>query len=63
MPFVRVNEVVTVDILKILLTLLLPPLSVLLEVGMSKQFWINVLLTLLGWLPGVILGVYIIART
>lgn len=32
---------------------ILPPLGVLTETErLNKQFWINVLLTLIGWLPG-----------
>ena len=48
------------DFLRILLSLLLPPLGVLLQVGISKHFWINILLTLLGYLPGVVHVAYII---
>jgi uncharacterized membrane protein YqaE (UPF0057 family) len=50
------------DFVKILFAVLLPPLGVALEVGLTKQFWINVLLTLLGFIPGVAHAVYVIAR-
>ena len=50
------------DILRILLSILLPPLGVFLQVGIGPQFWINILLTLLGYFPGVIHAVYIIAK-
>lgn len=50
------------DFVKILFAVLLPPLGVALEVGLTKQFWINVLLTLLGFIPGVVHAVYVIAR-
>jgi|TARA_B110000196_G_scaffold100383_1_gene87172 uncharacterized membrane protein YqaE (UPF0057 family) len=50
------------DILRILLSILLPPLGVFLQVGIGAQFWINILLTLLGYFPGVIHAVYIIAK-
>lgn len=50
------------DILRILLSILLPPLGVFLQVGTGAQFWINILLTLLGYFPGVIHAVYIIAK-
>lgn len=50
------------DFAKILFSVLLPPLGVALEVGLTKQFWINVLLTLLGFIPGVVHAVYVIAR-
>lgn len=49
------------DLLKIILAIILPPLGVFLEVGLGKHFWINVILTLLGFIPGIIHAVYIIA--
>jgi len=48
------------DILKIILAILVPPLGVLLEVGLGMHFWINLLLTLLGYIPGIIHAIYII---
>lgn len=39
-------------IIQILIAIFLPPLSAFLQVGLSAQFWINVVLTLLGGLPG-----------
>lgn len=50
------------DILRIILAILLPPLGVALQVGLSAQFWLNILLTLLGYIPGIVHAVYIIAR-
>ena len=32
------------DFIRILFAILLPPLGVAMEVGLTKQFWINVLL-------------------
>ena len=52
----------TGDILRIVLAVLLPPLGVFLQVGFSLQFFINILLTLLGYIPGIIHAVWIIAR-
>lgn len=50
------------DILRIIVAIILPPLGVALEVGLSKHFWINILLTLLGYIPGIIHAVWIIVR-
>lgn len=50
------------DLIRILIAVLLPPLGVFLQVGIGKHFWINILLTLLGYLPGIIHAVYIIAK-
>ncbi len=51
------------DLLRIVLSILLPPVGVFLQVGLTTQFWINIVLTLLGYLPGVVHAVWIIART
>jgi uncharacterized membrane protein YqaE (UPF0057 family) len=50
------------DVIRILLSIPLPPLGVFLQVGIGVQFWINIVLTLLGYVPGVIHAVWIIAR-
>lgn len=50
------------DILRIILAILLPPLGVFLQVGIGLHFWINILLTLLGYIPGIVHAVYIIAK-
>lgn len=50
------------DVIRIILAILLPPLGVFLQVGFGLQFWINILLTLMGYLPGIIHAVWIIAR-
>ncbi|MCB9957215.1 MAG: YqaE/Pmp3 family membrane protein [Rhodospirillaceae bacterium] len=50
------------DLFRIILAIILPPLGVFFEVGLTKHFWINVLLTLLGYVPGIVHAVWIIAR-
>lgn len=50
------------DIVRILIAILLPPLGVFLQVGIGLQFWLNILLTLLGYIPGIIHAIWIIAR-
>jgi uncharacterized membrane protein YqaE (UPF0057 family) len=49
------------DILRIILAILLPPLGVFLTVGLGLQFWLNILLTLLGYVPGIVHAIWIIA--
>ena len=44
------------------MAVLLPPLGVLLQVGLTMHFFINIVLTLLGYIPGIIHAVWIIAR-
>ena len=50
------------DLLRILLAILLPPLGVFLQVGIGKHFWINILLTILGFIPGIIHAGWVIAK-
>ncbi|BCA81171.1 YqaE/Pmp3 family membrane protein [Desulfuromonas sp. AOP6] len=50
------------DLVRILIAILLPPLGVFLQVGIGAQFWINILLTLLGYIPGIVHAVWIIAK-
>ncbi len=52
----------TGDLIRILFAILLPPLGVAMEVGVTRDFWINVILTLLGYVPGIVHAVYIIAQ-
>lgn len=48
------------DPIKILLAIVLPPLGVFFEVGLGKHFWINLLLTLFGFIPGIVHALYVI---
>ncbi|WP_339721107.1 YqaE/Pmp3 family membrane protein [uncultured Paraglaciecola sp.] len=50
------------DILRIILAVLLPPIGVFLQVGLSKTLLLNILLTILGYLPGIIHAVWVIAK-
>lgn len=50
------------DIIRIICAILLPPLGVFLQVGIGMDFWINILLTLLGYFPGIIHAIWVIAR-
>jgi uncharacterized membrane protein YqaE (UPF0057 family) len=50
------------DLVRILIAILLPPLGVFLQVGFGGAFWLNILLTLLGYIPGIVHAVYIIAK-
>ena len=49
-------------LLRILIAILLPPLGVFLQVGLGGAFWLNILLTLLGYIPGIVHAVWIIAK-
>ncbi|WP_332812846.1 YqaE/Pmp3 family membrane protein [Sphingomonas sp.] len=44
----------------IIAALLLPPLAVFLDQGVSRNFWIDFALTCLGFVPGVIFALYVL---
>ncbi|KAJ4501512.1 hypothetical protein C8R41DRAFT_937 [Lentinula lateritia] len=46
----------TSDICKIIIAIFIPPLGVFLERGCNADFLINILLTILGYIPGIIHG-------
>ena len=47
-------------LIRVLLAIFLPPLGVFLTVGLSKHFIISIILTILGYLPGMIHGVWVV---
>ena len=49
-------------IINVIAAILLPPLGVFLTMGVSQALLINILLTLLGWVPGVIHALWIISK-
>ncbi|BDA73583.1 proteolipid membrane potential modulator [Dulcicalothrix desertica PCC 7102] len=50
------------DLVRIICAIFLPPLGVFLQVGIGIDFWINILLTMFGYIPGIIHAVWIIAK-
>jgi len=61
-PVARERRRFAVDVLRILLAIVLPPLGVALQVGLGKHFWINLLLTILGYVPGIVHAIWVITR-
>jgi len=51
-----------VNIIRIILSVLIPPLGVFLKVGFGGQFWLNILLTLFGYIPGLVHAIWLIAQ-
>lgn len=50
------------DFIRILFAFLLPPLGVFMQERLGKRFWLNVLLTLFGYIPGIIHALYVILK-
>ncbi|PSB01592.1 YqaE/Pmp3 family membrane protein [Merismopedia glauca] len=49
-------------LLRLILAIALPPVAVFLTFGISSTLLINILLTLLGWLPGSIHALWVISK-
>lgn len=49
-------------LVRILAGILVPPLGIFLTVGIGPTLVINILLTLLGWLPGSIHAIWVILK-
>lgn len=50
------------NIIRLIFAVILPPVGVFLQVGIGGQFWINIILTLLGYIPGIVHAVWIVAK-
>jgi uncharacterized membrane protein YqaE (UPF0057 family) len=58
----RSKKANSMKLIHLLLGIAVPPLGVFLAYGLSTTFVISVLLTILGWIPGSIHGVWAIAK-
>ncbi len=47
------------NLLILIATVFIPPLGVALKHGLDRDFWINLVLTLLFFVPGLIHGLYV----
>ncbi len=54
---------VVADMLRLVCAVLLPPVGVLLTAGAGGRFWLNLVLTLLGYFPGVFHAIWVVATT
>ncbi|XP_062183832.1 hydrophobic protein LTI6B-like [Phragmites australis] len=52
----------TANCVDILIAIILPPLGVFLKFGCKVEFWLCLLLTFLGYLPGIIYAIYAITK-
>jgi len=49
------------DLIRIVVSIIIPPLGVFLRVGVGLAFWVNIVLTLLGYVPGLVHAIWIVA--
>ncbi|KAB1441470.1 YqaE/Pmp3 family membrane protein [Pseudodesulfovibrio senegalensis] len=50
------------EIIRIIISILVPPIGAFLKVGLGLQFWVNLLLTILGYFPGLVHVIWLLAR-
>lgn len=50
------------DLLRSILAILIPPFGVFLKVGLGLAFWVNLVLTALFYIPGLIHALWVINR-
>ncbi|KAG4930941.1 hypothetical protein AAZX31_17G175000 [Glycine max] len=46
--------------LEVILAILLPPVGVFLRYGCGVELWIDLVLTILGYIPGIIYAIYVL---
>ncbi len=47
------------ELIALIATILIPPLGVAMKKGLSNDFWINLILTLIFFVPGLIHAIYV----
>jgi len=47
-------------ILKIILAIILPPVAAFMQVGLSVNFWVNIVLCLFFYFPGIIHALWLV---
>lgn len=50
------------ELIRIIISVLVPPIGAFLKVGLSLQFFINLLLTICGYFPGLVHVIWLLAR-
>ena len=50
------------NVIRIILALLIPPVAAFLTVGIGLHFWLNILLTIFFWVPGMIHALWLVVK-
>ncbi|MGB0671573.1 MAG: YqaE/Pmp3 family membrane protein [Rhodospirillales bacterium] len=50
------------NIIRIILAIFIPPVAAFLTVGITLHFWLNLLLTIFFFLPGVIHALWLVVK-
>lgn len=51
------------ELLRILLAVLCPPIGVFLRAGFTGHFWLSIILTFLGYIPGLVHAIWVLAQS
>lgn len=62
LPSTSANNHTGRQIVRSLCAVLFPPLGVFLRVRFTLHFWLSIALTLLGYIPGLVHAVWVLAR-
>jgi len=54
------NSISSNNLLQVIVAIFIPPLAVALQEGLSKRFWISLVLTVLFFIPGMIYSLYVV---
>lgn len=58
--FNQIKRVMVMVVLKVVLAIFVPPVAAFLQVAVSTHFWINIVLTIAGILPGQIHALWLV---
>jgi len=50
------------DIIRIIIAIFIPPLAAFLTVGIGLHFWLNLILTLIFFVPGMIHALWLVVK-
>lgn len=50
------------ELIKIICAIILPPLGVFLQAGIGKHFLINIILTILFYIPGIVHALWVVLK-
>lgn len=50
------------ELIRIIISVLIPPLGAFLKVGLGFHFFLNILLTICGYFPGLVHVIWVLAK-
>ena len=50
------------NVIRIILAILIPPVAAFLTVGLGLHFWLNILLSIFFWVPGIIHALWLVVK-